>query len=78
MEFHSTAAAAQENTASPQLPPTSNERALSSQTKPCLICLEKFAESDLVELQPCSHTMCGDCFLIFPQKMKTDKCPCCT
>jgi len=32
----------------------------------------------VVELQPCGHVMCADCFLVFPQKLKSTKCPACT
>ena len=46
--------------------------------KTCLICLTEFTQNELVELQPCSHFMCSACFLIFPTKLKTDKCPTCT
>ena len=44
----------------------------------CLICLDKFENSKMVQLQPCLHLMCSDCFLIFPAKLKTNKCPLCT
>ena len=32
----------------------------------------------LVQLRPCQHIICNDCFVIFPTKLKTDKCPACT
>ena len=42
----------------------------------CLVCLEKFAEA--IELQPCRHHMCQECFLLFPRKIKANtKCPSC-
>ena len=34
--------------------------------------------TQLIELQPCKHIMCDDCFHIFPEKLCTDKCPACT
>ena len=54
------------------------EVATKQQQLKCLICLE-FCPSNLaVELQPCGHLMCADCFLVFPQKLKSSKCPACT
>ncbi len=50
--------------------------AAAKQQQKCLICLELFAQ--VVELQPCGHVMCPDCFLVFPHKLKSTKCPACT
>ena len=34
--------------------------------------------TQLVQLLPCQHIMCNDCFFMFPKKLCTDKCPACT
>ena len=44
----------------------------------CLICLELCFFGSIIELQPCGHLMCTDCFLFFPKKLMSTKCPACT
>lgn len=38
---------------------------------------EVMAPMQVVRLLPCGHTMCNDCFFLFPRKMKSDSCPSC-
>ena len=54
------------------------EVATKQQQHKCLICLELCPTNLTVELQPCGHLMCADCFFVFPSKLKSTKCPACT
>ena len=49
-----------------------------STDQPALTSTDTAESVQLVELVPCRHLMCNDCFFMFPRKLRTDKCPACT